>query len=75
MRNRECQLYQDIDENVVNSPHIVLLGAGASVAVCPKEDKNGLMPTDKKNMLNREIKRLILKGVLQDILDYLLHIF
>lgn len=29
------------DKNVANCPHIVFLGAGASVAACPQGDKNG----------------------------------
>ncbi len=30
-----------LDKNVNNSPHVVLLGAGASVAACRQGDKNG----------------------------------
>jgi hypothetical protein len=32
----------DINLNVNHSPHVVILGAGASVAACPRGDSNGL---------------------------------
>jgi len=50
-----------MDKNVVNSSHIVLLGAGASVAVCPKGDKNG----QKLPLMDNFVEVL----ALQDILD------
>ncbi len=31
----------DIKANVNYSPHVVILGAGASVAACPRGDRNG----------------------------------
>ncbi len=48
------------DNNVVNSPHIVVLGAGASVAVCLQGDRNGR----KLPVMDNLIEVLGLQGIL-----------
>lgn len=32
----------DIHKNQIQNPHVVILGAGASIAACPNSDKNGM---------------------------------
>ena len=35
------ELRKKVEERILNSPHVVILGAGASRAACPDGDKNG----------------------------------
>ncbi|HET7396854.1 MAG TPA: hypothetical protein VFK12_10500, partial [Gammaproteobacteria bacterium] len=32
----------DVKKNRIQNPHVVILGAGASIAACPSGDANGL---------------------------------
>jgi hypothetical protein len=41
----------DFDKNINYSPHVVILGAGASIASCPDGDKNGLKLPSMKNFI------------------------
>jgi len=42
MQNKVALPSMDYKRNIVFSPHVVILGAGASRAACPHGDKNGL---------------------------------
>jgi hypothetical protein len=41
----------DVKNNCNHSPHVLLLGAGASLAACPNGDKNGLTVPLMKNLV------------------------
>lgn len=50
--NFEEQIYQ-FERNCKNSPHVVLLGAGASVATIPNGDKNGKKISAMKGFIDK----------------------
>ena len=39
--NYEVSIEQEINQVGMKQPHVVVLGAGASIATCPNDDKNG----------------------------------
>ncbi|MBF0385817.1 MAG: hypothetical protein HQL27_08105 [Candidatus Omnitrophica bacterium] len=60
-------LEQEIKETHMGAPHIVILGAGASLAACPKGDKEG----NPLPLMNNLISILNLKKILNDYkIDY-----
>lgn len=40
----------DVKKNQIQNPHVVILGAGASIAACPDGDKNGLALPSLQNI-------------------------
>jgi len=62
MKNKGILPSMDYKRNIVFSPHVVILGAGASRASCPNGDKNGL----KLPLMKDLIKIIELEKVLDE---------
>src|SRR4051794_30527141 len=56
----EWSVEQEINDVNMGRPHVVLLGAGASLAAFPKGDKQGLIPP----LMNDLVKKIGLSGAL-----------
>ena len=60
--NFEDQIYQ-FERNCKNSPHVVLLGAGASVATIPNGDKNGKKISAMKGFIDKLGMRPVISSI------------
>jgi hypothetical protein len=60
-RPSECTREEEITQIEIGAPHVVILGAGASLAACPTGDRNGKQLPVMKNF----VKTLNLSGILK----------
>lgn len=63
MTDDDVSIQRQIENDILNGPHVVILGAGATMAAIPGGDKNGV----KSSVMNDFIKNLHLDDVMKDV--------
>ncbi len=62
---------QEVEKPFAGKPHVVILGAGASIAALPNGDRNGKRPTDMKGLSKIEtVAPLLEEAGLGDVEDF-----